>query len=257
MKRQLISLTLLLSLALLSACGRPTSPTAQGTPPSLPQGKVSMTCRVVAEEDGFLTLAKVDGSASDVYTLSLGTTPVGYEDPTVTEIEEGALIELHYNGNIQETFPAQLGDVASVLVRAEGFDDLCDLYLDVLEDLWEKDEGLNTKVIQLGLDLSQTSLSPAEKGAVAVVIGSQMGLPVHTGTWEELVEQGYIDREELIWKDGLFLEIKESEAKDGMVTFTAQKWRSGLGAYFFCDCVSTRDQSGHWKDYTIGEEAIS
>ena len=41
------------------------------------------------------------------------------------------------------------------------------------------------------------------------------------------------------------------------VTFDAEKWRSGLGAYFFFDCTSVQTAGGHWDGYTIGGEAIS
>lgn len=71
-----------------------------------------------------------------------------------------------YGGTVEETFPARLGEVTGILVEASGFDDLCALYLQVLEDLWATDPALNDGVAQLGLDLSQTRLSPAEQGAV-------------------------------------------------------------------------------------------
>ena len=41
-----------------------------------------------------------------------------------------------YGGTVEETFPARLGEVTGILVEASGFDDLCALYLQVLEDLW-------------------------------------------------------------------------------------------------------------------------
>ena len=41
------------------------------------------------------------------------------------------------------------------------------------------------------------------------------------------------------------------------VTFTAQKWRSSLGAYWFSDCTAVQNAVGEWSDYTIGAEMIS
>ena len=41
------------------------------------------------------------------------------------------------------------------------------------------------------------------------------------------------------------------------VTFDAQKWRSSLGAYFFCDCTAVQSALGEWSEYQIGSEAIS
>lgn len=259
MKRHIWMIGLTLCLALLCGCGQ----RACGDQPAagaeqLPGGEASMLCRVVDEDDGVLLLAKADGSPTDVYSLSTQGVSVGYEDRTTDEIEEGALVEVQYSGAIEETYPAKLGSVASILVKADGFDDLSALYLDALDDLWEKDEGLSSGVKQLGLDLSETRLPPAEQGAVAVALGWEFNLPVTQGTWDELADQGYIDRENLVWEDGLFLNIEETDrSAAGRVTFTAGKWRSGLGAYYFTDCTSQQDKNGHWSDYRIGAEAIS
>ena len=40
------------------------------------------------------------------------------------------------------------------------------------------------------------------------------------------------------------------------VRFDAEKWRSGLGAYFFLDCTASMEQDGTWT-YTVGGEAIA
>ena len=144
------------------------------------------------------------------------------------------------------------------------FDDRCALYLQVLEDLWEVDAGLNGDLTYLGADLSRTSLSDSERAAVAWAFAGRHGGELVTGTWEELAEQGYIDRENLYWEDGVLFSITEKEEPvyfmpEGMaaVTFDAQKWRSGLGAYSFCDCTSVQSANGHWDGYSIGSEAIS
>ena len=52
-------------------------------------------------------------------------------------------------------------------------------------------------------------------------------------------------------------ESGEPNALQNTVTFDAQKWRSALGACFFCDCTSSQDRNGHWGDYTVGSVAIS
>jgi hypothetical protein len=41
------------------------------------------------------------------------------------------------------------------------------------------------------------------------------------------------------------------------VTFDAWKWRSSLGAYWFCDCTSVQSALGEWDGYSIGSEVIS
>ena len=40
-----------------------------------------------------------------------------------------------------------------------------------------------------------------------------------------------------------------------VVCFSAEKWRSPLGAYYFTKCTASRGDNG-WE-YTVGAEAIS
>ena len=53
------------------------------------------------------------------------------------------------------------------------------------------------------------------------------------------------------WEDGCLFSITGETGK-----FDAQKWRSGLGAYFFLDCTASMEQDGTWT-YTVGGEAIA
>ncbi len=149
-------------------------------------------------------------------------------------------------------------------------EDVCALYLEVLDDLWAVDPGLNSEISQIGIDLSELShLTEAEKDTVTSEFASKHDLPYIQGTFEELCEQGFIDKQNLYWKDGLFFTIKTNEdaawnlpdIKEGdpvpeLTSFDAQKWRSGSGAYFFNQCTAQKNTDGAWS-YTVGREAIS
>ena len=149
-------------------------------------------------------------------------------------------------------------------------EDVCALYLEVLDDLWDVDPGLNSEISQIGIDLSELShLTEMEKDTVMNEFASKRDLPYIPGTFEELCEQGFIDKQNLYWKDGLFFTIKTNEdavwnlpiIKDGdpipeLTSFDAQKWRSGSGAYFFNQCTAQKNTDGAWS-YTVGREAIS
>ena len=220
-------------------------------------GADTMTLRVVDDgEDGTLILA----GETEVYTLPLDGLTLYLDGSSMdaAEIESGMTAEVWYTGGVQETYPAKFSQVVAVSLSREDDAryDLCGLYLQVLEDLWATAPALNDGVAQLGLDLSQTRLSPAEQGAVGVALSWQRDCPVLTGTWEALADQGYIDRERVEWDDGLFLSLAE-ENPSGALTFTAQKWRSGTGAYWFTHCTARQNPSGHWDGYTVGGEAIS
>lgn len=263
MKKWTLFLAVYFCLCLLAACaaggsgepvpGGTSSGEAQTSGESTQPASVTTICRVVSN-DGSLLLAGMDGD-TNIYTL----TP---ED--ATNLAAGTLVGVTYDGTVLETWPARFSGVTAVDIRSDGFDDLCALYLRVLEDLWEVDSGLNGGLTYIGVDLSRTRLSESERAAVAWAFAQNHGAELVTGTWEELAEQGYIDRENLYWEDGILFSITEKEEPvyfmpEGMTAaaFDAEKWRSGLGAYYFCDCTSIRDDGGHWDGYTVGSQAIS
>lgn len=240
------------------------------------------TFRIIQEQPENLLLAKTDGNSADVYTLALRDAeltlngkafdrnePGAYQrfpDGTLT----GALVEVACD-LVLETYPGQLGEVTAVNIRSDGFDDRCALYLRVLNDLWAVDEGLNSDITMLSVDLSQTSLPESEQAAVAWAFGGEHGISqVLSLNYEQLAAEGYLtgadpDSDGIpCWEDGCLFTITEQETEDNelngarnTVTFDAQKWRSALGAYFFADCTAEQALDGHWGDYTVGSEAIS
>ena len=50
--------------------------------------------------------------------------------------------------------------------------------------------------------------------------------------------------------------IKDGDSVPELTAFDAQKWRSGLGAYFLCQCTAQKNVDGKWS-YSVGQEAIS
>ena len=290
MKRIRIQLAALALALLLSACASQ-SPTPQ-TPAEEPESpQATLTGRIVSVQESTVLLAGQEDSG--LYSLSLDGIPwtldgadFDPQDPAASNLPGGSLVgalaTIAYDGGIMESYPMQLGGMESVSVTTAGFDNLCGLYLTVLEDLWNTDNGLNSDITELGVDLSQTRLSQSEQAAVAWAFGQYTGLSPIQGTFEELAEQGYLTSEPLgdnpdgpqfwQWEDGCLFSIREQEDPvvfslpametgtastqyDG-VRFDAEKWRSGLGAYIFSDCTAV-SVDGFWNSYTIGSEAIS
>lgn len=229
---------------------------------------VILTCRVVDEDDGLLTLAEFGGSG--VYTLQASGVETVWDSGAAgaaeKDIEEGSLIDITYGGFSAESWPMQPGGVTEIRVRADGFDDMCAMYLEVLEDLWEEDAGLNSEASTISVYLKDTSLSDSEQAAVAWIFGGECGVfNILDLSLEELGDEGRITREEngfTHWKDGVYIAITEKETEgtyNGLhpVTFDAWKWRTSLGAYFFSDCTAAQNGSGHWSDYQVGVHMIS
>lgn len=242
MKKEAVSMKRLfaamLCLCLLAGCGGKGSTgdtcgtkdeLAAGTEKVEPAGE---TFRIIQEQPENLLLAKTDGNSAEVYTLSLRDAeltldgnafdrnePGAYQDlpgKTLT----GALVEVAYD-LVLETYPGQLAGVTAVNVRSDGFDDRCALYLRVLNDLWAVDEGLNSDITMLSVDLSQTGLSTSEQAAVAWVFGGMHDISeTMTMSYEELAAEGYLSDTEPEadgiphWRNGCLFTITEQNGQD-------------------------------------------
>ena len=201
------------------------------------------------------------------------------------QLAVGALVEVAFGGDILESYPALFGGVERITVLPDEFDDRCALYLRVLGDLWGKDEGLNGDVKYISVDLAATSLTPAERSAVAWTFAqAHDAMPLELN-YEQLCTEGYIsgltgENTFPQWEKGILFTITETDdpvvfslpdsAEGGetpsmaqynvknTVSFDASKWRTALGAYGFSECVAAQDNSGVWGDYRInGPEWIS
>ena len=297
MKRSL-SLLLILSLlcALLAGCAGTACPPASGGGDQEPSPKgapATARCRVVSvSENNVLLLADVDSERGDIYTLDAGELSLEHDQAELGELLDdgqlavGALVEVAFGGDILESYPALFGEVERITVLPDEFDDRCALYLRVLGDLWGKDEGLNSSGVEyISVDLAATSLSPAERSAVAWTFAQSHSAEPMELSYEQLCAEGYIsglEGEDIFpaWENGVLFTITETDdpvtfnlpslSEGGelpsmtqyniknTVSFDASKWRTALGAYGFSECVAAQDNSGVWGDYRInGPEWIS
>ena len=230
--------------------------------------------------------------ASDVYTLDMKDIKVSLDGKKsdASVLEDGMMAEILHNGWIQTTYPGTFSDVYEVRVYSLGSEknpggsyyDLCGLYLQVLEDLWNKDAGLNEEIQYISVDLTDApgNLTDGEKAAIAWIFGGKHGVQALTLTSEELKEQGYYTEivytgtglpmssddnrpKAYMWEDGVLFTIIDNMGQDAatyslpVIKFDAWKWRTPLGAYFFSNCSAVWPQMGTWSDYNIEHEMIS
>lgn len=270
-----------------------------------------ISCRIIdGAETGVLVLAQLDYPLLEVHPESEGSGPPSvinngrgcalltltedieiYLDgapASASDLEDGMTVEVACCGigeidsddPLTETYirPISVSAFSQGTVQnlAGTCYDLCGLYLQVLDDLWNKDSGLNDDIAVAGLDLSDApgGLLDSEKAAIAYCFGQAHGVQVVQGTQEQLIGQGYItvvpDDPECdcipgpYWQDGCLFSITPNGGHEGEVYFglpvlffDAQKWRTPLGAYCFYDCSVIWPEMGTWSGYEIGSEAIA
>ena len=231
----------------LSACSsgeiQPTTPT--DTQP--PEGESVLTGKVVwVYENGGILLACEDGT--DLVSVPL-------PENNDMEVTTGQILYITYSGGLMESYPAQISEVLSLKASQQG-EDFVGLYLRAITDLWEEDKGLNDAVSLLAFDLTSVSnLTAAEKNALLYLVEMELGIETVPGTFESLSQQGEIDSEALYFERGLLFEIQLLDEGKSSIQFSASKWRSGLGAYYYSDCTAEESENG-WE-YTVNAQAIS
>lgn len=225
---------------------------APGTAAVEPEGGALLAGTVIDVSDGSLLLAG-EGVYEGLYQVSLDGVPV--EPGGAEALCVGKRAEVTFGGITAECFPEIPADVTRVRA-VDGDLSPFVLYRQVLFDLMETDEGLNGGARYLGVDLSgAANLTGGEKLALQYLLEQRYGLSVLPGTFDELCEQGYIDRDALYWEDGVLLRVALVEDGTDTFRFDAEKWRSGLGAIYWTDCTAARGADG-WT-YEVGGFAIS
>ena len=278
MKKRTIFLSLLLTVNLLLFCGCER------------EQEVTSLRIVDGAETGQLVLA--GERESDVYTLDMKDIKVFLDGKKAdaSALEDGMMAEIVHSGWIQTTYPGQFSDVYEVRVYSLGSEknpggsyyDVCGLYLQVLEDLWNADPGLNSEIQYISVDLTDApgNLTDGEKAAIAWIFGGKHGVQALTLNSEELKEQGYFTEivytgtglpmstddnrpKAYLWEDGVLFTIIDNMGQDAVsyslpvIKFNAWKWRTPLGAYWFSNCSAVWPQMGTWSSYNIEHEMIS
>ena len=278
MKKRTIFLSLLLVVSLLLFCG-------------CEREQEVTSLRIV---DGAATgqLVLAGERESDVYTLDMKDIKVFLDGKKAdaSALEDGMMAEIVHSGWIQTTYPGQFSDVYEVRVYSLGSEknpggsyyDVCGLYLQVLEDLWNADPGLNSEIQYISVDLTDApgNLTDGEKAAIAWIFGGKHCVQALTLSSQELQEQGYFTEivytgtglpmssddnrpKAYLWEDGVLFTIIDNMGQDAVsyslpvIKFNAWKWRTPLGAYWFSNCSAVWPQMGTWSSYNIEYELIS
>lgn len=302
MKKWCLFLSVYACLCLLAACAAGGGTASSGEAPAEePEESTEGTvvCRVIAVTDSGTLILAEQGKDTGLYTLALSDQAITLDGGAFDPAEPGAYqtlpggslagttVTVTFDGGIQESWPMGFDRVTALDFSTQDFDNLGDLYLRVLEDLWSVDSAMNETITELGVDLSATRLTGSEREAVAYAFGAAHGLMAMETTYDDLVKDGYLTPVSIStpagedgesptlyqWENGCLFSITEndepvifSQAAMGPMTsgvtyegirFDAQKWRAPLAAYIFYNCTAARAAGGAWGDYTVESEIVA
>ena len=139
--------------------------------------------------------------------------------------------------------------------------DVVELYRTVFNDLYEMDTALNSDIEFIALDLTRVeNLSQEQQESLAQLLVEDTGLEVRFSTYKDLLDQRLIvysegDSSFTLFETGILFTFVTEDLEEDSFRFSADKWRSSLGAYGFSDCTATLTDDG-WT-YQVGSEFIS
>lgn len=127
-------------------------------------------------------------------------------------------------------------------------------YMAVIDRLWQEDTALNSDITYLSLD--PAGIGDEQAAALTALLEdfcAEQDLTLLTLGYDKLVEEGYVA--DLFFADGILFAFEEAQLTDAMLTVTARKWRSGLGA-IGGDFTVTK-QGGVWSVQKTENQWIS
>lgn len=194
----------------------------------------------VIDGDGIPLVTPVEGSSE---LRSADKISVSIKTDSASDYKPGDLLRITYDGMIAESYPAQIW---ASKIEVIGRNMVIDGYLQIIDDIYNKDMALNDGITMLAVDTSQWKhLSSAEKDILLKILGDQYDLEIIEGTRDELNEMGLIDEEKLYFKEGILIEIKNLDYKEATnsLSATISKWRSGKGAIGWDVKASYKDEA--------------
>lgn len=240
--KKLASLTLALALlTCLAAC-------AGDAPP--PEARMMLSGKIIEIYDGTMLVSGEDGGLYIVPFVGEGLEPSG------SPLAAGGAVEISY-ATAAESYPVQLEGVTEISVSQSPTGDLVGLYLEVTADLWRDGDGLTSDIDVIGFNLSEAAnLTDGEKAALLYIAKETYGFETIEGTFDELKEQGYIEKDQpIFFPRGVLISFGDMVFEENGFTFGAMIWRGGTAAIIYGECTAVFE-GGEWS-YTPGGWAIA
>jgi hypothetical protein len=199
------------------------------------------------ESNEYRSSDKISVSLNDAKIVNADGQEIAKEDLNV-----GDIITVTYNGIILESYPAQ---ITASNIKVVDHNILMEGYLAIIDDLYLEDEGLNSDIKMIALDTTEwIGLTDIEKEIIFSKVKDKYGYEVVEGTFEDLSEEGIIDNENLLFKDGILITLSDMkyDQKKSKITCATKKWRSGLGAVGANEVIASYDG----KEWNIKKDGM-
>ena len=193
-----------------------------------------------ADSNEFKSSDKIAVNSTDVVLNVEG------EEISLNDLRVGDLVEIIYNGVILESYPAQ---ISSYRIQLKEESLLINGYMALIDDIYQEDSALNSDITILAIDTTDmTNITEIEKQRLFIKLQDKYGLEVVEGTFDELVKEGLIDKDNLLFDEGVLIKIKKPiyDEKKNCLKCGTKKWRSGTGA-IGSDDVTAQYDGTTWK----------
>ncbi len=216
--------------------------------PNDKDSKVTFQAEVIEAGDSLLvTPEKGSNELKSSDKISVGITELilkdqNGEDITLQDLKPGDILKITYDGTILESYPAQ---IKSSAIEVVGHNNLIDGYLAMIDDIWNEDSGLNSEIEMIAVDTTGwINLTDIEKDIILTSMKKAYDYKIITGTFDELADQGIIDKEHLYFENGVHIVLSDLtyDEKTETITFSVSKWRSGRGA------IGSNNSKAEYKD---------
>lgn len=136
----------------------------------------------------------------------------------------------------------------------KGSDEITNIYIKILEDLYHQDSGLNSGIKMIVISTDQMK-NISESGKQKILKNfEKYGYEVINKSFHEIEREGLISG--MTFSNGILLDIYDNSVENNQFTYSAGKWRSATGAVFELDGV-IEYKNNHWVVKERGGFAIS
>lgn len=204
---------------------------------------------VIEGNSGLLVTPVFDSSefsSSDKISVSLQESE--QQDGNTTEstkYKTGDFVRITYDGNIAESYPAQ---IRASKIELIGRNLLMEGYLAIIDDIYQEDNELNNGITMIAFNTTRwINLSFAEKEILLALIKEKYDLEIIESTDDELKEMGLVDEDSLYFKEGILIELTEMHyiEESNELSATVGKWRSKNGDIGWA--AKARYKEGSWE----------